>query len=162
MVIVRPATAADLGAVQAIYASCIAEASWLPRRARQDSSFADVSVGELVHVAVSGAGTVIGLVSVYVADSFIHHLYVHPDARGAAVGQWLLASLTACMPMPWRLKCVRGNRDALRFYQRCGWVETGAGESEHGPYVVLSLGQRPELPLESTRLGRPLGARPRP
>ncbi|QNN55748.1 GNAT family N-acetyltransferase [Diaphorobacter ruginosibacter] len=139
MVTIRPATAADVGALQTIYARSISEAVWLPERAKISPVFADASIGELVHVAVSASDVVVGLVSVYVADSFIHHLYVHPDARRSSVGQALLASLGAWLPRPWRLKCVLQNSEALRFYRRGGWSEVDFGESEHGPFVVLSF-----------------------
>jgi GNAT superfamily N-acetyltransferase len=145
MVTIRPATAADFGVMQTIYARSISEATWLPESAKHSPVFADVSVGELVYVAVTASDVVIGLVSVQLADSFIHHLYVHPDARGGSVGRALLASLNTWLPQPWRLKCVHQNSEALKFYRRGGWDEVGSGESEHGSFVVLSFHQSPNL-----------------
>lgn len=143
MVTVRQATATDLNAMQVIYSRSIAEADWLPPSAKLKPVFADVSVGERVHVAVASSGAVVGLVSVQEPESFIHHLYVHPDARRDSVGTALLASLTAWLPMPWRLKCVRQNLGALGFYLTRGWCEVGSGASDHGPYAVLSFHQGP-------------------
>lgn len=150
MLTIRPATAADAGALQTIYAKSISEAEWLPESAKIRPVFADVSAGENVQVAVTASGAVVGLVSVCAAESFIHHLYVHPEARGGSVGKALLASLGAWLPQPWRLKCVLRNAGALRFYRRGGWHEVGAGESEHGPFVVLSFHQSPDPASEPT------------
>lgn len=155
MLTIRQATAADVGAIQSIYAMSILEATWLPESAKICPVFSEVSIGELVYVAVSASDVVVGLVSVYVAESFIHHLYVHPDARGASIGKELLASLNAWLPQPWRLKCVLQNSEALKFYRRGGWNEVGSGESEHGPFLVLSYQQSPNPSLEPVSVDKP-------
>ena len=107
---VRPAKAIDARAVQSIYASCISTANWLPERARIEVDFAQASVGELVHVATAPSGEVVGFISVQPSESFVHHLYVHHEARGKGVGRQLLLSLQPWLSTPWRLKCVRANR----------------------------------------------------
>lgn len=155
MISVRPAKTDDSFAVQAIYEQSILEAGWLPESAKQNAAFADVSSGEVIYVATADAGAVVGFVSVQPGDPFIHHLYVHPDARGRSVGQALLNSLQTWLPQPWRLKCIRKNRGALKFYLRGGWIEVGSGESEHGAFVILSLHQSPNPSLEPTALGKP-------
>lgn len=144
---VRAAAADDLAAAQAFYALCISEAAWLPEPAKRAPVLADVSRGETLHVAATPAGVVVGFVSVQEAEPFIHHLYVHPDARGMQVGGALLASLQAWLPMPWHLKCVARNVEALRFYRRLGWEDLGSGESEHGTYLLLRFGQEPVLSI---------------
>lgn len=137
MLTIRPAAAEDTAALQSLYAEAISNADWLPDSARQSPRFADVSVNEVVHVAVGHDGQLLGLVSVQVGDPFIHHLYVAPQARSEGVGRRLLDSLQSWLPKPWRLKCVSLNTRARAFYAGTGWREVGAGESEHGAYVVL-------------------------
>jgi GNAT superfamily N-acetyltransferase len=137
---VRPAKGIDAQAVQRIYASCISTAHWLPEQARAAVDFAQSSVGELVHVAVASNGEVVGFISVLASESFVHHLYVHHEARGKGVGRQLLLSLQPWLTAPWRLKCVRANQRALAFYIRFGWREVATGESEHGAYAVLEWG----------------------
>ncbi len=137
MIDVRPATTADADAVQRIYANCIANADWLPASARSAVDFAQASVGELVYVAIGQDGEIVGFVSVYAPESFVHHLYIVPSARGQGVGRCLLSSLEQWLAAPWRLKCVRANQDAFDFYMQLGWREVACGESEHGAYVLL-------------------------
>ena len=137
---VRSAKAIDAQAVQRIYASCISTADWLPEQARAAVDFAQSSVGELVYVATTSNGEVVGFISVQPSESFVHHLYVHRDARGRGVGRQLLLSLLSLQPWlaaPWRLKCVRANQRALDFYISFGWCEVASGESEHGSCAVL-------------------------
>jgi GNAT superfamily N-acetyltransferase len=134
---IRPASAEDAAALQSLYAEAITNADWLPDSARDSLCFSEVSLNEVVHVAVGDDGQLLGLVSVQVGDPFIHHLYVAPQARGRGVGQQLLTSLQPWLLKPWRLKCVSLNTGALAFYARNGWREVGAGESDHGAYKVL-------------------------
>ncbi|MGM9482233.1 GNAT family N-acetyltransferase [Roseateles sp. NT4] len=137
MLTIRPASAEDTAALQSLYAEAITNADWLPDSARQSPRFAEVSLNEVVHVAMGDDGRLLGLISVQVADPFIHHLYVAPQARGQGVGQQLLTSLLPWLPKPWRLKCVSLNTRALAFYAKAGWREVGAGASDHGAYKVL-------------------------
>jgi GNAT superfamily N-acetyltransferase len=140
---IRSATAGDSVAVQAIYELSIADAAWLSDSAKESISFAEVSRGEVIYVAEDAGGNVVGFVSVQRTDSFIHHLYVRPEARGKAVGRELLNSLRSWLPQPWRLKCVRENVVALKFYRRNGWEEVGSGASAHGSFVILAFQQSP-------------------
>lgn len=137
MLNIRPASPEDAAALQALYAEAISNADWLPDNARQSPCFADVSLHEVVHVAVDDDGELLGLISVQVGDPFIHHLYVAAPVRGQGVGRQLLVALEPWLPRPWRLKCVSLNTRALAFYARAGWREVDVGDSEHGAYVVL-------------------------
>lgn len=155
---VRAATSADDHELQDIYAICIASADWLPVQARAAKDFAHSSVGEVVHVATACNGEVLGFVSVQMTESFVHHLYVRPGARGRGVGRLLLSSLERCLSAPWRLKCVRANERAFTFYIGLGWREVASGEAEHGPYVVLEW----PCPDMAVNMNAPKAARPSP
>jgi len=133
---VRAAIPSDSHAVQDIFKTSIENAEWLPELARV-SDFAKSSEGELVYVASSNDGEVVGFVSVQIDGSFVHHPYVHADFQNTGVGRSLLSSLQHWLPAPWRLKCIRKNQRALAFYLRNDWREVGSGESKDGTYAVL-------------------------
>ena len=92
---------------------------------------------ETLFVAVDERDTVIGFVSVYLLQSFVHHLYVDPSQSGHGIGTELLAHALAAAGGSATLKCQTGNERALRFYRRLGWVEVAAGVGEFGPWVAM-------------------------
>jgi GNAT superfamily N-acetyltransferase len=128
----------DRGALQRLYSAVIAAATWLPESRRVASDFDEVTKDELVLCCVDAEGALEGFISVYVADRFVHHLYVAPGLEGGGIGLTLLESLPRFVPLPWTLKCVLANSRALQFYRKHGWVESGRGDSADGPYLVLT------------------------
>lgn len=89
--------------------------------------------GEEVHVAVLGE-MVVGFISVWAADRFIHHLYVSPDHQSCGVGTALLDACRNIYGLPLTLKCDACNHKARRFYRNKGWQPKETGFSEHGPW----------------------------
>jgi GNAT superfamily N-acetyltransferase len=138
---VRRATERDHDAVESLYRKCRRDALWLAPAKRSGTVFAQASVGETVFVAVGQKGEVEGLISVWEAEPFVHHLYVRAQSRRKGVAEALLKSLVGRLAFPWRLKCVRANTEALDFYAKRGWQEIGAGEGSEGAYVELQLAQ---------------------
>ena len=144
---VLQASANDRPAIEQLYAEAIGRAAWLPPRARLRADFSEVSHGEMVYVIQTDAGELAGFVAVYEPESFVHHLFVAPQYQRRGLASLLLSSLHTWLPLPWRLKCIRGNTDALSFYAVNGWEEVGAGESEEGPYLVLEYSQEPSASI---------------
>ena len=134
---VRPALLADAAGLQSLFARSLLGADWLPAGIVPDTDFAQNSQGEAVWVCAEPGGEVLGLIAVYAAGAFIHHLYVAPEAQGRGVGRALVDSLDAWLPRPWRLKCVIANEAARAFYARTGWVETSRDRGSQGEYAVL-------------------------
>lgn len=134
---IRPAELGDVEAINTIFAEAITHAQWLAPGAKSNPDFTKVSEGEAVVVCCDQEDDVLGFVSVYEPDSFVHHLYVAQDCQGQGVGTALLDSLNAWVPMPWHLKCVARNGSALAFYLAYGWVEENRGQGPEGPYVLL-------------------------
>src|SRR6185295_8677621 len=87
----------------------------------QLADFEKQTTGEVVSVAVDQDEKIIGFVSVFESDRFIHHLFVHPDYQRNEIGRLLLGSLTRWLPRPYRLKCVAANQRACEFYRKNGW-----------------------------------------
>ena len=143
------------------------DATWLPPGVSRVRHLSEVTAGEQVWVAVerlvlghitggsasmdsasgdSASGDsptegvherIVGMLSVYVPEAFIHHLYVAAESRSGGVGRRLLNAAETWLPYPWRLKCVTANTRALAFYARQGWVKEAEGDGEDGPYVQL-------------------------
>lgn len=144
---VLQASASDRPAIERLYAEAIGRAAWLPPRARLRADFSEVSHGEMVYVIKADAGKLAGFVAVYEPESFVHHLFVAPQYQRRGLASLLLSSLHTWLPLPWRLKCIRGNTDALSFYAISGWKDVGAGESEEGPYLVLEYNLEPSASI---------------
>lgn len=133
----RRAETRDAEFVNAIFAEAVSSAQWLPMEATSNANFAKVSDSEMVIVCCREDGAVLGFISVYEVESFIHHLYVAPNCQGQGVGTALLHSLEAWLPMPWHLKCVERNENALAFYASQGWIEENRAQGPEGAYVLL-------------------------
>ena len=137
MYFTRRAEKRDAEFVNAIFVDAISSAQWLPLEARSNANFTKVSDSEIVIVCCGQDGDVSGFVSVYEPESFIHHLYVVPNYQGQGVGAALLHSLEAWVQMPWHLKCVERNENALAFYFSQGCVEENRAQGPKGSYVML-------------------------
>lgn len=138
MSLIRPATEADLAVASQIYHRSLTAASWLPKTALDQIDFIRDTEGEAVFVFANESDEVCGFVSIWPASSFIHHLYVDARFRRKGVGTALLCSLDDWLAKPWSLKCLQSNTAALAFYLARGWNQIGSGESDGGPYWLLS------------------------
>src|SRR5436190_19747943 len=67
------------------------------------------TVGETLFVAEDGSGDVVGFVSLYRPESFVHHLYVEPGLRNRGIGRALLDHAVATAGGSASLKCQLGN-----------------------------------------------------
>jgi ribosomal protein S18 acetylase RimI-like enzyme len=139
---VRPAAGAgDLAACAGIYAANQREIiPDGPPQVWSPDGFGDAVMGEDVFVALASGGEVVGFLSLWRPDPFVHFLHVASDWRRRGVGRALLAHALATLPAgPVDLKCLPDNRAALAFYRRLGWVEVGSDLDERPPYVRLRL-----------------------
>jgi ribosomal protein S18 acetylase RimI-like enzyme len=94
--------------------------------------------GELVLVARSD-NELAGFISIWLADSFIHHLYVDEKYRSFGVGTNLINAVIERIGLPLRLKCVENNTKAIAFYAKRGFREKGRGLSDDDAYIMLEL-----------------------
>ncbi len=90
---VRRLEQSDAAAVQRLYERAVGRAVWLPAEVEADANFAHVSQGEAVFVCHGPEGRLVGLLSAYVPESFIHHVYVDPEFERQGVGTALLDRL---------------------------------------------------------------------
>lgn len=79
------------------------------------SSFDKDTEGEFILVALVD-NEIVGFVSVWSRDNFIHHLYVSNHFQNKGIGLRLLNSLIKKAPSELTLKCLVKNKLALNFY----------------------------------------------
>ncbi|GAA4435920.1 GNAT family N-acetyltransferase [Bremerella cremea] len=137
MVQIRPADPNDNTQLQRLFEDVMFGATFPPPETGHVTDFGQATEGEKIFVAQAADGAIVGIVTIWEPDSFIHYLLVAGDRQRQGIGTCLLESLEAWLPLPWKLKCEVSNRRALAFYRTLGWtkIETGTGES--GPYFLL-------------------------
>lgn len=144
----RAASANDLAAIIRIFLACWQEsyAGLLPESTRTTMSQARamalwtsaIDSGQAVDVAVHGS-TVVGVIR-YVARpdavGIVESLYVDPASQGSGAGRVLLThavdQLTRLGMTSARLWVFAANIPARKFYERMGWVPTGASRTQEG------------------------------
>ena len=134
---IRPYAPSDVAACIGIFDRAWHAGHPYAPRVINEKVFATETADETLFVAVDELGAVIGFASIYLPQSFVHHLYVEPAQSGRGIGTKLLAHALAAAGGSATLKCQTGNEGALRFYRRHGWVEVAAGTGEFGPWVAM-------------------------
>jgi GNAT superfamily N-acetyltransferase len=137
-ILVREFEEADRAALRDLYvASRNATFTRAPAGSHQASDFDQHTEGERILVAVKDA-QVLGFVSIWEPDSFVHNLFVHPAALRQGAGQALLAACAPYFSKAPTLKCLQANVNALRFYKAQGWVALREDVGPEGPYVLMA------------------------
>jgi ribosomal protein S18 acetylase RimI-like enzyme len=137
---IRKAEAEDSAALARIFVeSRLAAFYWQnPARFRLED-FEKETAGEAVFVAEDGNRKLLGFISVWEPERFVHHLYIAPDQQRRGIGKRLLESLSSWLPLPYQLKCKVRNEAACAFYRKNGWIETSRDTDEQGEYLVLEF-----------------------
>jgi ribosomal protein S18 acetylase RimI-like enzyme len=139
-VTIRAAVEEDFGVMTAIFNAARESARLGGGPAGQDR-LRHYTEGEEIHVAIL-ADEVVGFVSVWPAERFVHHLYVAPDCQSRGIGRALLARCEERYGLPLSLKCETANIRALRFYERLGWAGGEAGVGPDGEWRRMWLHSR--------------------
>ncbi len=105
------------------------------------SDFDRETANEHILVALSN-DDLIGFVSVWVADKFIHHLYVDEKFQNQGVGTLLLKAVIDKFGHQVRLKCAERNKKAIYFYKKKGFLEIEKGQSESGSYILFEFNRK--------------------
>ncbi len=142
--LIRPAQAGDLPAMARTYRSArLVCCCWAPLPPASLSDLLDETEGETIWVAESPNHEVIGFISVTLAESFIHHLYVEPSLQRHGIGRALLAQIHGLgLPQPLTLKCLASNQTALAFYTKEGWKERSRDVADEGEFILLVFDNR--------------------
>ena len=91
--------------------------------------------GEEVWVAEEN-GDIVGFISLWLPDNFIHNLFVHPDYQGRGIGQQLLKKAEERLSPPMTLKITIDNIKASFFYEKHGWKKISVHKNEQEPYIL--------------------------
>lgn len=82
--------------------------------------FDKATKGERVLVATK-KNKVLGFVSLYLEDNFIHCLFILTEEKGLRIGSLLLKEAKKVLKRPMKLNCLSRNISALNFYESKGW-----------------------------------------
>lgn len=93
---------------------------WLDSTGFKLTDFDNDTLGESVLVAVEYT-KVVGFISIYLEDSFIHCLFVDPSKQGSGIGSLLLEEAKKRLNHQMTLKCLSKNQLGLAFYLKRGW-----------------------------------------
>ncbi|MHB2166793.1 N-acetyltransferase family protein [Alsobacter sp. R-9] len=134
----RPYRPSDRAACAGIYVRARRHAfHWCPPEQFRTEDFEADSRGEVITVATLDE-TVVGFLSLWMPDHFIHLLFVDPPFHGRGIGRQLLEHAEVTFGDWSWLKCQAQNERALSFYRACGWSVGSGGVNELGPWVAVS------------------------
>ena len=138
---IRPRESKDIDELRRLYLEARLRAcTWLGLNPSACSltDFDVATEGEEIWVAVS-EGKLIGFVSCWLPDNFIHSLYVDPGFLRRGVGKALLHECLLRLGRPACLKCLQQNTHALCFYKKQGWQIKSEGVSQEGFYFPMAM-----------------------
>lgn len=137
--IVRYFAEQDRESLRRVYLSTrLKKFAWVDGNSLKESDFDKDTKGEKIWVCET-AGKVVGFISVWEPEDFIHHLFVLPEFLRQGCGSMLLEACMAEIGRPAQLKCVVQNVDAKRFYQSKGWCIASEGVSSDGEYHLMQV-----------------------
>jgi GNAT superfamily N-acetyltransferase len=127
----RAATPAEIADAALVYErSGSAAFSWRPQGYFKAEDFVRFSAEEEVWLALMG-NAIVGVLSLFPTENFIHCLYVDPDAQRLGIGRSLVARVRRETGRPLTLKLDTPNKAAIAFYESTGWSRM-AGTNDFG------------------------------
>lgn len=112
--------------------------TWLDKEEITLDSFSDQVEVETIYIAYEGK-RMIGFLTFYVPDNFIHLFFVDPANQGSGIGSKLLDEIFSDFNgEEISLKCLIHNNTAISFYEHKGFtiIETHELEHNHGYYLM--------------------------
>jgi ribosomal protein S18 acetylase RimI-like enzyme len=123
---IRPAHAAEYDEVGRVWMT-----SWVSTGLAEASDFLLANLRARVRQEVERGwslfvadddGRLAAMLALHVPDHYLDQLFVAPEYQGQSLGRALLAFTRRQMPQEIRLRCVRENEKAWRWYEREGFV----------------------------------------
>jgi GNAT superfamily N-acetyltransferase len=145
-IVIREAIAADTAAVADIFLTVRQQTFyWIDAHTFHLSDFEKQTEGERIFVAVIPTGDIVGFMAVWENARFIHHLFILPSYQRQGVGQQLVASLFAWLPLPYLLKCLVQNVTAQAFYNKNGWQQLEVGNMDGEEFILYELTEKSRI-----------------
>ncbi len=117
-IVVRAARRTDWPALRALYLHARRDTfAWLPAERFAAGDFDEHTRGEALLVAQARDEGIVGFVSVWEPERFVHHLYVAGTRLREGIGAALLRALPGWPAARYRLKCLVRNERALAFWR---------------------------------------------
>ena len=95
--------------------------------------FSHLIRGEQIYVSVIEE-RIVGFISIWPAEKFIHHFYVLPEHQGKGIANKLMAHLISIFDLPLSLKSLAENKKACAYYEHMGWLNEEVGGGPDGLY----------------------------
>jgi GNAT superfamily N-acetyltransferase len=148
-IVIREFAEADRRSLRTLFvASRNAAFAWVPAGTHKDEDFDVATKGELILVAVHHRD-IVGFVSIWGPDNFLHLLFVHPLFWRRGVGKTLLMSCDKyCSGTP-TLKCLKANDSARQFYLSQGWSVRHEADGPDGRYLLMARESRQAMTWKS-------------
>ena len=116
--IIRKARESDLESISLIYNKVREQHfPWIDSKAISEGDIRKDTDGEEITVAEID-NLVVGFISIWEPDNFIHHLFVSLEYQTMGVGSKLMEFVEQSHPSFLRLKCVAENKRAIEFYKK--------------------------------------------
>jgi len=123
--------------LQKLYLSVrVSTFNWLDTSKFSLQDFDSSTLNETIWVAVH-EDKIVGFISIYQPDNFIHNLYVDVSMKNKGIGSLLLDEVLKNTPRPVSLKCISKNTRALNFYLAKGWRTISEDKDKHGKYCLM-------------------------
>lgn len=109
---------------------------WIEPEGLKLSDFDESTKDELILVALI-KNEIVGFVSIWVPDKFIHNLFVLQDFQGKGVGTALVNEAIKRVGLPLTLKCVKSNTKAFNYYKSHNWKIEKEEMGNEGLYYLM-------------------------
>ena len=86
-------------------------------------------------------GKIVGFISIWLPDNFVHHLFIDDEFQKLGIGKALLKTAIDKTGFPIKLKCLEKNTQAIAFYKKTGFAEKGVGGIGDGSFISFELNQ---------------------
>lgn len=136
--LIRQAAEEDITNLRQIYYdSRKTHFTWLDSKQIDFSDFDLATMDEMVWL-VEEQGEILGFLSLYEPENFIHLFFIKPGQEGKGIGRLLLGKIMKNQCQSLSLKCLTRNQRAFQFYTKYGFVVISEGvDQQDGPFYLM-------------------------